>query len=74
VSAVTLDEEPEGFLVAVTRQRDGGCVVLHLHVDVRDAMGANAVNTMAEALAPRIVAVLRGDAHADNAPIGAASR
>ena len=26
-------------------------VVLHLHVDVRDAMGANAVNTMAEAIA-----------------------
>lgn len=29
-------------------------VVLHLIVDVRDAMGANAVNTMAEALAPRV--------------------
>lgn len=29
-------------------------VVLHLIVDVRDAMGANAVNTMAEALAPLV--------------------
>ncbi|WP_432542885.1 hydroxymethylglutaryl-CoA reductase, degradative [Kineococcus sp. SYSU DK002] len=29
-------------------------VVVHLLVDVRDAMGANAVNTMAEALAPRV--------------------
>ncbi|MER2222516.1 MAG: hydroxymethylglutaryl-CoA reductase, degradative, partial [Rhodococcus sp. (in: high G+C Gram-positive bacteria)] len=29
-------------------------VVLHLHVDVRDAMGANAVNTMAEAIADRV--------------------
>lgn len=29
-------------------------VVVHLIVDVRDAMGANAVNTMAEALAPLI--------------------
>lgn len=32
----------------------GTQVIVHLHVDVRDAMGANAVNTMAEALAPRI--------------------
>ncbi len=31
-----------------------GMVVLHLIVDVRDAMGANAVNTMAEALAPKV--------------------
>ncbi len=30
----------------------GPMVVLHLLVDVRDAMGANAVNTMAEAIAP----------------------
>lgn len=29
-------------------------VVVHLHVDVRDAMGANVVNTMAEAVAPYI--------------------
>lgn len=35
-------------------------VVVHLQVDVRDAMGANAVNTMAEALAPRIAAIARG--------------
>lgn len=32
----------------------GPFVVLHLIVDVRDAMGANAVNTMAETLAPQI--------------------
>ena len=36
--------------------------------------GNEAMARLAEALAPRIVAVLRGDAHADNAPIGAASR
>ena len=30
----------------------GIMVVVHLYVDVRDAMGANAVNTMAEAVAP----------------------
>ncbi len=32
----------------------GSFLVLHLIVDVRDAMGANAVNSMAEALAPKL--------------------
>jgi hydroxymethylglutaryl-CoA reductase len=32
----------------------GDMVIIHLIVDTRDAMGANAVNTMAEALAPYI--------------------
>ncbi|MEV0620150.1 hydroxymethylglutaryl-CoA reductase, degradative [Nonomuraea sp. NPDC050404] len=36
----------------VLETRDGIQVIAHLHVDVRDAMGANAVNTMAEAVAP----------------------
>lgn len=40
--------------VRVLPTRAGTQVIVHLHVDVRDAMGANAVNTMAEALAPRI--------------------
>lgn len=31
--------------------KKGPMVVVHLHVDVRDAMGANAVNTMCEAVA-----------------------
>ncbi|MCL4412775.1 MAG: hydroxymethylglutaryl-CoA reductase, degradative [Candidatus Thermoplasmatota archaeon] len=35
-------------------------VVVHLLVDVRDAMGANAVNTMAEALAPYISSITGG--------------
>ena len=35
-------------------------VVLHLIVDVRDAMGANAVNTMAEALAPMVAELTGG--------------
>ncbi|GAB3741055.1 hydroxymethylglutaryl-CoA reductase, degradative [Nocardiopsis nanhaiensis] len=35
-------------------------VVAHLVVDVRDAMGANAVNTMAEAVAPRLAAIIGG--------------
>ncbi|MBN9201426.1 MAG: hydroxymethylglutaryl-CoA reductase, degradative [Microbacterium sp. SCN 70-18] len=40
--------------------RVGVQVIVHLHVDVRDAMGANAVNTMAEAVAPRIAEVAGG--------------
>lgn len=43
--------------VRVLPTRAGVQVILHLHVDVRDAMGANAVNTMAEAIAPRIAEV-----------------
>ncbi|OGS43778.1 MAG: hydroxymethylglutaryl-CoA reductase, degradative [Euryarchaeota archaeon RBG_13_57_23] len=35
-------------------------VVVHLHIDVRDAMGANAVNTMAEAVAPVIESISGG--------------
>jgi hydroxymethylglutaryl-CoA reductase len=31
-----------------------GMLAVHLHVDVRDAMGANLVNTIAEAVAPRL--------------------
>jgi hydroxymethylglutaryl-CoA reductase len=34
---------------------------VHLIVDVRDAMGANAVNTMAEAVAPRLAEIARGE-------------
>ena len=38
----------------------GTMVVIHLIVDTRDAMGANAVNTMAEALAPHVEALTGG--------------
>ncbi len=38
----------------------GPMVVTHILVDTRDAMGANAVNTMAEALAPHIEKWTRG--------------
>ncbi len=40
--------------------RVGTHLVVHLVVDVRDAMGANAVNTMAEALAPRVAELAGG--------------
>jgi len=38
----------------------GPMVIVHLIVDVRDAMGANAVNTMAEAVAPYLESITGG--------------
>ena len=40
--------------VRVVDSETGPQVVVHILVDVRDAMGANAVNTMAEAVAPML--------------------
>ena len=40
--------------------RVGSLLVVHILLDVRDAMGANAVNTVAEALAPRLAALTGG--------------
>jgi hydroxymethylglutaryl-CoA reductase len=37
-------------------------LVVHIHVNVADAMGANAINTMCEALAPRIERLSGGQA------------
>jgi hydroxymethylglutaryl-CoA reductase len=42
--------------VRVLDTRSGPMVITHIIVDTRDAMGANAVNTMAEKLAPSIAA------------------
>ncbi|MBU7013610.1 MAG: hydroxymethylglutaryl-CoA reductase, degradative [Theionarchaea archaeon] len=42
---------------------DNGMVVTHLLVDCRDAMGANAVNTMAEAVAPLIEEITGGQVY-----------
>lgn len=41
----------------------GGFLVIHLIYDVRDAMGANAVNTACERLAPKIEAITGGKVH-----------
>jgi hydroxymethylglutaryl-CoA reductase len=38
----------------------GAMVIVELHVDCRDAMGANAVNTMAEAVAPTVERITGG--------------
>lgn len=39
----------------------GPMVIVHLLVDVRDAMGANTVNTMAETVAPLVEEISRGE-------------
>lgn len=44
----------------VLETRLGPMLIVHLIVDVRDAMGANAVNTMAEAVAPRLASITGG--------------
>ena len=41
----------------------GAFLVVHLIYDVRDAMGANAVNTACEKLAPQIESITRGKVH-----------
>lgn len=44
----------------IIETRVGTMLIVHLLVDVRDAMGANAVNTMAEAIAPRLATISGG--------------
>ena len=51
----------EDLEVRVINTPHGRMLVTHLIVDVRDAMGGNAVNTMAEALAPEIERITGGD-------------
>ncbi|MFN8470677.1 MAG: hydroxymethylglutaryl-CoA reductase, degradative [Anaerolineae bacterium] len=43
--------------------RVGPMLVVHILLDTRDAMGANAINTVAEALAPRLAALSGGRSH-----------
>ncbi|MGE0867616.1 MAG: hydroxymethylglutaryl-CoA reductase, degradative [Kofleriaceae bacterium] len=53
---------PTAFDVRVLARSgpDGGVLVAHLHVDCRDAMGANLVNTLCEALADRVAELAGG--------------
>ncbi len=46
--------------VKVIDANTGPMVITELHVDCRDAMGANAVNTMAEAVAPLVEKITKG--------------
>ena len=50
----------KGIEVRVLDSKTGPMVITHLLVDCRDAMGANAVNTMAEAVAPRLETITGG--------------
>lgn len=43
-----------GFRGLRARSLGEGVVCVHVHLDCRDAMGANAVNTVVEAIAPRV--------------------
>jgi hydroxymethylglutaryl-CoA reductase len=49
--------------VRVLDTRGGTMVITHLVVDTRDAMGANAVNTMAEKIAPQLAIWTSGKAN-----------
>ncbi|MFB6112592.1 MAG: hydroxymethylglutaryl-CoA reductase, degradative [Halodesulfurarchaeum sp.] len=51
-------EDVTARVIETTR---GDMLVVHLIVNVQDAMGGNAVNTMAEALAPEIESITGGD-------------
>ncbi|NRA33637.1 MAG: hydroxymethylglutaryl-CoA reductase, degradative [Polyangiaceae bacterium] len=45
---------------AEVRDLGEGCVVVHMHVHCLDAMGANLVNTIAEAIGPRTAELAKG--------------
>jgi len=47
----------------ITESPIGAFMVVHLIYDVRDAMGANAINTAVERLAPRVEALTGGRVH-----------
>ena len=47
----------------ITESPIGPFLVVHLIYDVRDAMGANAINTALEMLAPRVAAICGGRTH-----------
>ena len=52
----------KGLQVRLVEAKSETYVLVHLLVDVRDAMGANAVNTMAEAASDTIAAIAEGRA------------
>ena len=50
----------KGLEARVIETASGKMVIVHIMVDCRDAMGANAVNTMAETIAPKIESISGG--------------
>jgi len=59
---IKLGGGPRDLEVRVVETSRGPAIVVHLIVDVRDAMGANAVNTMVEAIAPLLEKITGGEA------------
>jgi hydroxymethylglutaryl-CoA reductase len=51
---------PKDLQVNIIEDEKGKMLDIHLLVDVRDAMGANAINTMTEKLAPKIEELTKG--------------
>jgi hydroxymethylglutaryl-CoA reductase len=51
----------KGIEIRGIKTKRGQMLIVHLLVDVRDAMGANAVNGMVEAIAPEIAALAGGE-------------
>lgn len=54
-------ERGGGARAISARDLGGGYVVLHVDVDVRDAMGANMLNTVAEAIGPRVAEIAEAE-------------
>ena len=48
------------IITRVIETKIGKMLIVHLHVDCRDAMGANAVNTMSELIAPDLEELTKG--------------
>ncbi|MEM3345862.1 MAG: hydroxymethylglutaryl-CoA reductase, degradative [Desulfurococcaceae archaeon] len=59
---VKLGGGPRDLEVRVVETSKGPAIVVHLIVDVKDAMGANAINTMVEAIAPLLEKITGGQA------------
>lgn len=59
-AVTTLVERGGGARDLDVRELGDGLVVVHVHVDCRDAMGANLVNTVAEHLAPHVAEITGG--------------
>ncbi|MEM4527677.1 MAG: hydroxymethylglutaryl-CoA reductase, degradative [Desulfurococcaceae archaeon] len=53
---------PRDLEVRVVDSKIGPIIIVHLIVDVKDAMGANTVNTMLEAIAPVLEKITGGEA------------
>src|SRR6185295_12573669 len=52
----------EARILEPAHEDRGGMMAVHLFIDCRDAMGANLVNTIAEAVAPRLAQLSAGHA------------